>query len=359
MPRSTVRIEYNLPIKVFDFFSGGGGSCKGFQDAGMDIVFALDNDGNARKTFESNFSRVEFCSEDIAKVPIDTLEPTVTKCEGYPKLFSASAPCQPFTKQRTIRPANDGRFNLLGEFQRFVEYYLPEYVFIENVPGLQNVKSTESPFADFLKMLDGFGYKKAVKVINSLDYGVPQRRRRLVVFASRFGGIRIPNATHGPGTRNPVYSKVMDWIRGLPEIKAGETDSTDSNHRAASLSELNLERIRIPRQEWPDRLKLKCHSNGYKGHTDVYTRMRWDHPASGLTTRCISLSNGRFGHPDQDRAISVREAACLQAFPRTFIFHGSLNAMARQIGNAVPVVLAKHFGQHFIRHFERNMKKVP
>jgi len=201
------------------------------------------------------------------------------------------------------------------------------------------------------------GYKKAVKVIRSLDYGVPQMRRRLVVVASRLGEICIPKATYGPKTRNQEYSKVINWISGLPEIKAGETDSTDSNHRAASLSELNLERIQIPREKWPDRLKLKCHSNGYKGHTDVYTRMKWNQPATGLTTRCISLSNGRFGHPDQDRAISIREAACLQTFPREFVFHGSLNSRARQIGNAVPVILAKHFGQHLNRHFKRNMKR--
>ena len=351
-------MNFELPIKVFDFFSGCGGSCKGFHDARMEIVFALDDDPDARETFESNFSGVEFCPEDITDVPTNALESVVKKCEGHPKLFSASAPCQPFTKQRTIRPANDDRTNLLGHFQRFVEYYLPEYVFIENVPGLQNVQLTESPFADFLKMLDRLGYKKAVKVIRSLDYGVPQRRRRLVVVASRFGEIGIPKATYGPKTRNPEYNKVIDWISGLPEIKAGETDSIDSNHRAASLSALNLERIQIPRQDWPDRLKLKCHSNGYKGHTDVYTRMKWDRPASGLTTRCISLSNGRFGHPEQDRAISVREAACLQTFPRTFFFHGSLNSMARQIGNAVPVILAKHFGQHINKHFKRNMEKV-
>lgn len=351
-------MNFELPVKVFDFFSGCGGSCKGFQDAGMEIVYALDNDPAARKTFESNFSGVEFCSKDITDVPTNVLDSVMEKCEGHPKLFSASAPCQPFTKQRTIRPANDDRTNLLGHFQRFVEHYFPEYVFIENVPGLQNVQLTESPFADFLKMLDRLGYEKAVKVIKSLDYGVPQRRRRLVVVASRLGKIGIPKATCGPKSKNPEYSKVIDWIGDLPELRAGETDSIDSNHRAASLSELNLERIRIPRQDWPDRLKLNCHSNGYKGHTDVYTRMKWDRPASGLTTRCISLSNGRFGHPEQDRAISVREAACLQTFPRTFSFHGSLNSMARQIGNAVPVILAKHFGQHLNKHFKRNMKKV-
>jgi len=356
-------MNFKLPIKVFDFFSGCGGSCKGFHDAGMEIVFALDDDPDARETFESNFSGVEFCNEDITDVPTNALESVVKKFEGHPKLFSASAPCQPFTRQRTIRPANDDRTDLLGHFQRFVEYYLPEYVFIENVPGLQRVKSKKGPFAEFLATLARLKYKKAVGIVKALDYGVPQRRRRLVAVASRLGSICIPNPTHGDGRPNPKYSTVEDWIGDLPAIAAGQTHKTDPNHRAASLSRLNLTRIKAispgeDRRQWPEELKLDCHSNGYKGHTDVYGRMRWDHPASGLTTRCISLSNGRFGHPEQDRAISVREAACLQTFPRTFFFHGSLNSMARQIGNAVPVILAKHFGQHLNKHFKRNMKKV-
>jgi DNA (cytosine-5)-methyltransferase 1 len=246
----------------------------------------------------------------------------------------------------------------LGHFQKFVEYYLPEYVFFENVPGLQRVKSKKGPFAEFLATLARLKYNKAVGIVKALDYGVPQRRRRLVVVASRLGSICIPKPTHGDGRPNPKYSTVEDWIGDLPAIAAGQTHKTDPNHRAASLSRLNLTRIKAispgeDRRQWPEELKLDCHSNGYKGHTDVYGRMRWDHPASGLTTRCISLSNGRFGHPDQDRAISVREAACLQTFPRDFIFKGSLNSMARQIGNAVPVILAEHFGRHFIEHFNK------
>jgi DNA (cytosine-5)-methyltransferase 1 len=125
------------------------------------------------------------------------------------------------------------------------------------------------------------------------------------------------------------------------------------------LSDENLQRIRVTpegggRESWPERLLLPCHKNDYEGHTDVYGRMRRNALASALTTRCISLSNGRFGHPVQDRAISVREAACLQTFPRSFIFEGSLNGMARQIGNAVPVVLAKRFGRMFKAHARLN-----
>ena len=183
------------------------------------------------------------------------------------------------------------------------------------------------------------------------------------MIASRLGEIQFCPATHGPGKQTSNYSTVRDWIGDLPPIKAGETHPSDPNHRAASLSPKNLERIMAlsegeDRRSWPNKLKLDCHSNDYTGHTDVYGRMSWAKPASGLTTRCISLSNGRFGHPEQNRAISVREAACLQTFPRDFIFCGSLNSMARQIGNALPVLLAENFGRNFINHFETYIEGI-
>jgi DNA (cytosine-5)-methyltransferase 1 len=151
---------------------------------------------------------------------------------------------------------------------------------------------------------------------------------------------------------------VREWISGFPPIAAGETYAEIPNHRAARLSELNLERIRATppgggRFDWPEELMLTCHLGEYNGHTDVYGRMHWDRPASGLTTRCISLSNGRFGHPEQDRAISVREAASIQTFADDFVFFGSLNSMARQVGNAVPVLVAEVFGRYFLTHIER------
>jgi DNA (cytosine-5)-methyltransferase 1 len=192
-------------------------------------------------------------------------------------------------------------------------------------------------------------------VVESRDYGVPQRRRRLVVMASRLGPLAFPRPTHGPNGASQSYSTVWQWIGALPPITAGETHADLPNHRASALSRLNLERIRATpeggsRSAWPDHLKLDCHMNGHKGHTDVYGRMRKHAPASGLTTRCISLSNGRFGHPVQDRAISVREAACIQTFPLDFEFRGSLNSMARQVGNAVPVLLAQRLGHRVLSH---------
>jgi len=356
MVRSPSTTDLRLPIKVFDFFSGCGGTSRGFRNAGMDVVFALDNDPDAARTFKQNLPGIHFVCDDIQNVSCEALQPLIDECKGHPILFSGCAPCQPFTKQKTTRHSDDDRRVLLNEFRRFVKHYQPEFVFIENVPGMQKVGQEEGPLAEFLATLKGLAYKEAVAIVSSREYGVPQRRRRLVVVASRLGPIEIPLKTHGPGTASPEFSKVREWIQDLPDIAAGETHPSDPNHRAALLSPLNMERIRaIPpggdRLSWPDHLRLRCHSNGYRGHTDVYGRMRWDQPASGLTTRCISLSNGRFGHPQQDRAISVREAACLQTFPRDFVFYGSLNSMARQIGNAVPVLLAERLGRNFIQHF--------
>jgi DNA (cytosine-5)-methyltransferase 1 len=213
-----------------------------------------------------------------------------------------------------------------------------------------------------VETLDRLGYYFVSGVVAAQDYGVPQQRRRFVLVASQFGGMTLPAPTHGPkGTEQRRYRSVADAIRHLPAIAAGEQHVDDRFHWAANLSSTNLERIRClkegdGREKWPKHLWLKCHSDGYKGHTDVYGRIRWDAPASGLTTRCTSLSNGRFGHPEQDRAISIREAALLQTFPPDFVFHGSMRSMARQIGNAVPPRLAEVFGRYFVEHFKTHQE---
>jgi DNA (cytosine-5)-methyltransferase 1 len=346
-----------MTIRVFDFFSGCGGTSKGFQRAGMLNAFALDIDCDSAKTFKANFPGTPFLCRDISQVPTEYIRPLVEACGNAPLLFCGCAPCQPFTKQRTSQRLSDGRIPLLGEFQRFVVYYKPEFVFVENVPGLQKVWKSDGIFQNFTDCLRKNGYRLDYGIIASQDYGVPQQRRRLVLIASRIAEIKLPDRSHGPGTNNPQYSSVRDSIEHLPPISSGETHPSVPDHRAACLSQLNIERISSTpmgcgRESWQPHLKLDCHKT-HSGHTDVYGRMRWDEPANGLTTRCISLSNGRFGHPEQNRAISVREAACLQTFPEDFVFHGSLTSKARQIGNAVPVRLAEVFGVHFTEHLRQ------
>jgi DNA (cytosine-5)-methyltransferase 1 len=346
-----------MGIGVFDFFSGCGGTSKGFQNAGLKPAFALDFDDDAATTFRHNFPDTVFSASDIKKFKSEEIEDLIPRHDLT--LFCGCAPCQPFTKQNTKKPEKktDVRRSLLSRFGALVTQYIPDYIFVENVPGIQKV-SGNSALTRFTKRLEMLGYSTKVGIVESQKYGVPQRRRRLVLIASLHGTIDFPEETHAPDNGKP-FSTVREWISHLPPIKAGEAHPAIPNHRAASLSELNLRRIMATppegsRADWPENLQLRCHATaGYSGHTDVYGRMKWDGPATGLTTRCISLSNGRYGHPEQHRAISVREAAALQTFPDSFEFTGSLNSQAKQIGNAVPVLLAQAFGAHILSHAER------
>ncbi|HHW4184998.1 TPA: DNA cytosine methyltransferase [Yersinia enterocolitica] len=334
-------------IKVFDFFSGCGGTSQGFHQAGMDIAFGLDHDKDSAASFKLNFPNAFFLAEDIRTVEQSDIATIVNSLrdEAY-ILFSGCAPCQPFSRQNSHRKENDPRLDLLKEFSRFVEYSLPDFVFVENVPGMQKVSTTHGTFSEFVHLLTKLGYTYKYDVLPALWFGVPQTRERLVLIASRICEVRLPDKTHGIDS-NP-YSTVKEWISTLPPIEAGEIHDSVADHEAAKLSSINIERIKATpegggRLSWPDHLILECHKN-HKGHTDVYGRLSWDKPASGLTTRCISYSNGRFGHPEQNRALSVREAACLQTFPRDYSFSGTLQSKARQIGNAVPPKMAEAVG---------------
>lgn len=344
-----------MTVKVFDFFSGCGGGSRGFQNAGMEIVFALDHDPDARRTFRANLPSAHFEMADIRNTSVEHLRPLVDAAKPSPILFCCCAPCQPFTKHNTTHPRQDDRVPLLTYFARFVESFHPDIVFVENVPGIQNFANGAPQFRRFRDRLFAAGYRGEYEPVPLMKYGVPQSRRRLIYLTSRHAQISLPLRTNGPEIRC-AYETVRDWIGGLPPIRAGEEHATVSNHRAAGLSERNLERIRATpegggHRDWPSHLRLDCHER-VRGYSDVYGRMSWDRPAPGLTTRCTSYSNGRFGHPQQDRAISVREAARLQTFPDDFVFEGSLASMSRQIGNAVPVRLAEIVGRHAIQHLQ-------
>ena len=322
----------------------------------MEVGFALDHDPDAGASFKANFPEAQFERTDIRKVDIEAVQSRMH--QSNPVLFSGCAPCQPYTRQKTTRPRLDldERVPLLDCFANLVEKCLPDLVFVENVPGLQKLNACSQPFGAFVKRLEGAGYKLDYRPIKLAGYGIPQTRCRLILMGSRLGRVRLPDETHGPGTANEQYVTVRDRIAHLPPIQAGEEHDDVPNHKAANLSARNLERIKATpegggNRDWPINLMLKCH-RGFSGYSDVYGRMSWDAPASGLTTRCISYSNGRFGHPEQHRAISVREAACLQTFPEDYTFKGSMASMARQIGNAVPVRLARLVGLQFIKHLK-------
>ncbi|MCA1176660.1 MULTISPECIES: DNA cytosine methyltransferase [unclassified Pantoea] len=347
-------------IKVFDFFSGCGGTSQGFHQAGFDVVFGLDFDADAAASFSENFPNSTFINADIRSVDEDILARFKEQvAENCPVLFSGCAPCQPYSRQNSNKKNDDPRLDLLKEFARFVKKNVPDFVFVENVPGMQKFDKSEGTFNDFLKTLSYLGYNFDYKVLPASWFGVPQTRERLVLLAAKDYEVSLPEKTHGDG-KNP-YSTVREWISHLPPIGAGESHAHIKDHIAAKLSEKNLQRIQCTpegggRESWPAHLLLECHKK-HKGHTDVYGRLSWDKPASGLTTKCISYSNGRFGHPDQNRALTVREAACLQTFPDHYKFVGGMQSKARQIGNAVPPKMSEAIGKHILQLVEKNKNK--
>lgn len=351
------RAKAEGPLLV-DFFSGCGGTSRGFRDAGFEVIAAIDIDSDAAATFQRNFPGATVLCKDITTLSVDELRPVIQAkaASGRPLAFSACAPCQPFSKQRRGGDVEDARADLLAELLRFVGAFRPAALFVENVPGLERRAADLGPFRKFVRSLRGRGYSVSYAAVASRDYGVPQVRERLVLLASLHGRVPFPEPTHGPGSGRR-YRTVRDAIAHLPALESGATHPELGAHRAARLSEINLTRIRATpegggREAWPPELVLPCHVNRTRSYTDTYGRLRWDAPAPALTTRCISYSNGRYGHPEQDRGLSAREAACLQTFPIRFAFEGNLESIARQIGNAVPVALARQFGLALTRHLD-------
>ncbi|MDR0283346.1 MAG: DNA cytosine methyltransferase [Propionibacteriaceae bacterium] len=342
----------SVPPIVIDFFSGCGGTSAGLRRAGLRIVAAVDFDPAASATYRANFPEAEFHEIDVRKLPLNSFDHLMEA--DTPIVFSACAPCQPYSSMRPRDSRQRPRErSLLLSLLPFVDRLWPDSIVVENVPGLQKV-SGASTWNRFLRHLERGGYSIRWDVVDCRNYGVPQRRRRLVLLASRHGGVDLPAATHGVGGR--PYSTVRDWIGHLPPLDAGETCAEDPIHRAGRLGEQNLRRIMATpeggsRSDWPAELWLECHKRA-KGHQDSYGRMRFDESAPVLTTKCTDITNGRYGHPSQNRGLSVREAALLQTFPQDFTFIGGLRSMTKQIGNAVPVLVAEAMGRQVAQHLQ-------
>lgn len=347
-------------MKAFDFFCGAGGLTRGLLDAGIEVLAGFDCDEGCRSTYEFNNLGAHFFQSDIRNMALEDLIVRGGGRNFDDMLFAGCAPCQPFSSQRK----GNGRpheATLLGEFGRLVESAMPGYVLIENVPGIAKVRGN-STFRRFLSMLDLNGYRYSYNILDAKRYGVPQNRRRLVLLAAKRKMVSLPEPNYGNGSR--PFKTVRQAISHFPKIAAGECHSDVPNHVAASITELNLERLRHTphnggdRRSWPPHLRLECHKGNYEGHTDVYGRMVWDSPSPALTGRCHSISNGRYGHPEQDRAISLREAAAIQSFPDGYVFFGSNKHIAMQIGNAVPVRLAEYIGKQILQLFEKECRAV-
>jgi len=343
-----------MQILALDVFCGAGGVTSGLRKAGIRVAVGVDKDEDCRLTFTQNNPAVRFLAQDVKRLSGRQLLAHVAAAKDDDFLMlAACAPCQPFSSQNRNRERANDRA-VLRHVERLVQEMRPDFLFIENVRGLQNVKG-HSAFRRLVGTLRKLRYTTKYAIVDAARYGVPQHRLRLVLTASLYGQAPWSEWVYGDEPGLTPFVTVQDAISRFPPLKAGETHPLVPNHMAARLAEQNIRRIEATpnnggsRSTWPTGLVLDCHRD-HDGHTDVYGRLRWDAPAPTLTTKCTSLSNGRYGHPEQDRAISVREAAAIQSFDDSYMFYGGLRQITRQIGNAVPPRLAERFGAEFLAH---------
>lgn len=333
-------------LKVVDFFCGAGGMTQGMKMAGLRVLAGIDIDPDCQATYKANHPKSKFFLEDVRKIPLDFLKKKCgVKHNDDHLVFTGCSPCQYWTFLNTTKDSSKATKGLLSEFWNFVDHYKPGYVVVENVPGIKT-RSTESGLDKFCALLEEAGYGVAHKVINAADYGVPQSRRRFVLIASRVKkSINIPQ----PAEKQALLKEFIGKRNGFPALKAGNRDSNDFMNTVASLSEKNLKRLKATpknggtRMAWKDdpELQLKTYRGKDGSFRDVYGRLRWNKPASTITTRFNGISNGRFAHPVENRGLSLREGAALQTFENDYIFKSaSAKTVAKLIGNAVPPQLA-------------------
>jgi DNA (cytosine-5)-methyltransferase 1 len=344
-------------IRAVDFFCGAGGLTHGLEKEGVKVVAGVDLDAACKYPYEAN-NASRFIHKDVTKVTAKEIK-QLLGTRGL-TLLAGCAPCQPFsTYSQSARKQRDNLdWDLLLSFGKLIRKVQPDLVTMENVPEVLG----HDVFKDFLAMLRG--YEIDFKVVECDRIGVPQTRSRLVLVASKLGKIKLAL----PKTRKKTT--VRNAIARLPKIKAGESDEGDPLHTSSSLSDLNLLRMRSSKQggtwrDWPTRLVAPCHrKKSGKTYSGVYGRMSWDDPAPTITTQCFGFGNGRFGHPVQHRAISLREAAIIQSFPRRYAFVEDgkpvhMKTLGRLIGNAVPVELGRVIAKTLVKHAQEARKKKP
>lgn len=342
-------------IKVIDLFCGIGGLTHGLIKEGLDVVAGIDNDSSCKFGYEYN-NKTKFIDSDILKVTRNQINKIFGPKKGTIRVLAGCAPCQPFSKLN-LNEITEQQLEPLAKFAQLIEQTKPDIVSMENVSNLA-VEGKYPAFTNFLKTLKENNYHYKYEIVDVSEFGVPQKRRRLVLLASRFGNIQLIKRTH-----KDKRVTVRDVITHLEPIQAGETSKFDPLHRSRKLAPINMKRIKATphnggnSSSWSEELLLDCHKKktGKTYRSTVYGRMRWDEPAPTMTTQCIGLGNGRYGHPVQNRAISLREAAIFQTFPETYKFVDEskkviINDIARFIGNAVPVRLGSVIGKSIKEH---------
>lgn len=344
----------NQTIDAVDLFCGSGGLTRGLLDSGINVVAGIDYNEDCRYAYSKNNEGADFVHKSITDVSASELHEYFSN--NAVRLLCGCAPCQTFStmnQRDEAKRRRDERWTLLLEFGRLIEKIKPELVTMENVPGLKS----KDVFQKFVNMLESEGYHVDFRVIDCAEYGMPQRRQRLVLLASLLGEISVPSKEEW----NAEPACVRDAIGDMPAIQAGESYRDDTLHASAKLSKKNMQRMRASKPggtwcDWGEDLVLSCHKKKKgRGYKAVYGRMEWDKPSPTITTQFYNYGSGRFGHPEQNRAISLREGALLQGFPKEYEFENPEHPIGRRslgmlIGNAVPVGLGKMVGKTLIEH---------
>lgn len=356
------QVQDSSVISAVDLFCGAGGLTRGLLDAGIPVVAGYDIDERCRFPYEFNNRPAKFCNKCVRE--LGRTEILSQYAKGSVRVLVGCAPCVTFSKYTQGRDHSaNPKWSLLEQFSRLVRETQPDIVSMENVPELQR----HTVFDAFLRVLRREGYffnpDPTGRVVYCPDYGIAQQRTRLVLLASRIGPIDLIDRTHSPNR----YRTVADVLSTLPPLAAGQVCPRDPLHRASRLSKLNARRIRrsVPGgtwRDWPDALVAQCHvAQSGRTYSGVYGRMVWNEPSPTITTQFYGFGNGRFGHPAQDRALSLREGAMLQSFPKSYAFvepgdECHFKSIGRMIGNAVPVRLGEVIGRSIKRHLVQNGK---
>lgn len=340
-------------ISTVDLFCGAGGLTHGFEQAGLPVKAGYDIDPICQFPYERN-TKAKFILKNVEDISIADLETHFA--QGDIKVLVGCAPCQPFSSYSRRYIDKNSRWKLLQDFASLIEECKPEIISMENVLQLKH----HSVFQEFIFKLKKLNYSFESYEVNCQNYGIPQTRKRLVLLASKFGKIDLISPTHNQTN----FETVRTTIKHLEPLVAGQTSKVDRLHQCSKLSDLNLKRIRASKpggtwRDWPENLRAKCHKKrSGKTYPGVYGRMEWDQLSPTITTQCFGFGNGRFGHPEQDRAISLREAALIQTFPANYEFVAPnepivFDRVGRLIGNAVPVKLGQIIAKSILRHIDK------
>ena len=358
-----------MNLTAIDAFAGGGGLTVGLKRAGFHVVAAIELERHAFATYKANHPEVHGLNQDIATVSGAALLKHVEV--DRVDLLAGCPPCQGFTSLTAkYKGKEDPRNKFVLEMARLTEEIMPRAIMMENVPGL--TKKGGALYRQLRERLKALDYRLTDGVLQVADYGVPQCRRRLVLLGGLGFKILLPDATHSrcPTETLAAWRTVRDSIAGmaqpvtLSQAKASGNVEGSDWHVVRNLSPQNLQRLRLAKagktwQQIPECFRPNCHRDGYRGFTNVYGRMEWDRPAPTITGGCTTLSKGRFGHPDADRTISVREAALLQTFPQDYRLDSPyMDHVCNIIGNALPCDFAEAIARQCARQLRQNFYRL-